>query len=68
MVQGIFDDLKPQTCDRWKYPDTGRWDPDRNIRKFVAAMSEWRRQGLLSFTINMQGGSPGLLEGATMAQ
>ena len=58
MVQGIFDDLNPQTRDRWKYPDTGKWDPDRNTREFIAAMPEWRRHGLLSFTINLQGGSP----------
>ncbi len=58
MVQGIFDDLNPQTRDRWKYPDTGKWDADRNTREFVAAMPEWRRHGLLSFTINLQGGSP----------
>src|SRR5688572_2996206 len=58
MVQGIFDDLNPQTRDRWKYPDTGKWDPDRNTREFIAAMPEWRRHGLLAFTLNLQGGSP----------
>ena len=34
------------------------WDPARNTREFVAAMPEWRRHGLLAFTINLQGGSP----------
>jgi hypothetical protein len=58
MVQGIFDDLNPQTVGRWAYPDTGRWDPDRNTREFVAAMPAWRSHGLLCFTINLQGGSP----------
>lgn len=58
MVQGIFDDLNPETRERWKYPDTGKWDPERNTREFVAAMPEWRKQGLLSFTICLQGGSP----------
>jgi hypothetical protein len=58
MVQGILDDLNPQTRDRWAYPDTGRWDPDRNTDEFVAAMPEWRRHGLLAFTLNLQGGSP----------
>jgi hypothetical protein len=29
MVQGIFDDLNPATRDMWVYPDTQRWDPDR---------------------------------------
>ena len=58
MVQGIFDDLNPETRGRWAYPDTGQWDPDRNTREFVAAMPEWRRHGLLAFTINFQGGNP----------
>ena len=58
MVQGIFDDQNPATAARWAYPDTGQWDPDRNTREFVAAMPEWRRSGLLAFTINLQGGSP----------
>lgn len=58
MVQGIFDDANPATRSRWRYPDTGKWDPERNTREFVAAMPEWRRHGLLSFTVNLQGGSP----------
>ena len=58
MVQGIFDDLSPVTRSMWAYPDTGAWDPERNTREFVAAMPEWRRHGLLAFTINLQGGSP----------
>ena len=58
MVQGIFDDANPATAGKWVYPDTGKWDPERNTREFLAAMPEWRRHGLLSFTINLQGGSP----------
>lgn len=58
MVQGIFDDRNPETLQRWTYPDTGKWDPDRNTREFIEAMPEWRRHGLLAFTINLQGGSP----------
>jgi hypothetical protein len=58
MIQGIFDDLNPQTRERWKYPDTGVWDPDRNTSEFIAAMPAWREKGLLNFTINLQGGSP----------
>lgn len=57
MVQGIFDDANEQTRAKWNYPD-GPWDPERNTREFIAAMPEWRRHGLLSFTINLQGGSP----------
>ena len=57
-VQGIFDDLNPDTRQRWAYPDTGTWDQDRNTRELVAALPEWRRHGVLAFTINLQGGSP----------
>ncbi|MBE0536917.1 MAG: hypothetical protein IH624_14730 [Phycisphaerae bacterium] len=58
MVQGIFDDLNPETVAKWAYPDTGKWDADRNTREFVAAMPEWRRHGLLCAVVNLQGGSP----------
>jgi hypothetical protein len=57
-VQAIFDDLNPATRSRWAYPDTGKWDPERNVREFIAALPEWRRHGLLAFTVNLQGGSP----------
>ena len=65
MVQGIFDDANPDTASRWAYPDTHKWDPDRNTNEFIAAMPEWRKRGLLAFTINLQGGSP---EGYSKAQ
>ena len=58
MVQGIFDDLNPETSPRWQYPDTNRWDAERNTREFIAAMPTWREHGLLSFTLNLQGGTP----------
>lgn len=58
LVQGIFDDLNPETETMWKYPNNQEWDPDRNTNEFVAAMPEWRNHGLLGFTINLQGGSP----------
>lgn len=58
MVQGIFDDENPATADQWKYADTGKWDADRNTNEFIAAMPEWKKHGLLAFTLNMQGGSP----------
>jgi hypothetical protein len=58
MVQGIFDDLNPETAGNWKYPDTKKWDPNRNTEEFIRNMEEWYSYGLLSFTINMQGGSP----------
>jgi hypothetical protein len=57
LVQGVFDDLNPETRDRWAYPD-GPWNPDRNTHEFIAAMPNWRAHGLLAFTVNLQGGSP----------
>lgn len=58
MVQGIFHDRNLETVQRWAYPDRKQWDPERNTREFLEAMPEWRRHGLLAFTINLQGGSP----------
>ncbi|HSH93967.1 MAG TPA: hypothetical protein VK968_07465 [Roseimicrobium sp.] len=58
MVQGIFDDANSETVCRWAYPDTKKWDPERNTRELLAAMPEWRDRGLLAFTLNLQGGSP----------
>ena len=58
MVQAIFDDLNPETAKRWAYADTGKWDAERNVREFIAAMPDWKRHGLLAVTVNFQGGSP----------
>ena len=58
MVQGIFNDMNPETIRNWVYPDTKRWDPDRNTNEFIENMKTWHDYGLLSFTINLQGGSP----------
>ena len=57
-VQAIFDDENPESVAQWRYPDTGQWDAERNTREFVAALPEWRRHGLLSFDICLQGGNP----------
>jgi hypothetical protein len=59
MDPGIFDDLNTATRSRWRYPDTRKWDPGRNTREFIEAMPEWRRHGLLSFTLSLQGSSLG---------
>ena len=58
MVQAIFDDLNPDTRQRWAYPDTGRWDPERNVQEFLAMLPVYRQYGLLAVTVNCQGGSP----------
>lgn len=65
MVQGVFDDLNPETAGKWVYQDSKKWDPDRNTDEFIRNMKKWRKYGLLSFTINMQGGSP---QGYSQAQ
>jgi hypothetical protein len=39
------------------YPD-GKWDPERNVNEFIAALPDWRRAGVLAFTVNLQGGGP----------
>jgi hypothetical protein len=58
MAQGIFSDSNPETIHHWRYPDTGVWDPERNTNEFVAAMPDWRRYGLLSFTVAVQAARP----------
>lgn len=58
MIQGLFDDENPETSTRWKYPDTGVWDAERNNREYITAMPVWREKELLNITINLQGGSP----------
>jgi hypothetical protein len=65
MVQATYDDLNPETRGRWAYPDTGEWDPERNLEEFLAMLPEYRRYGLLGITVNLQGGSP---EGYSKAQ
>jgi hypothetical protein len=58
MVQGIFDDANTETAGNWIYSDTKKWDAERNTTEFINNMGKWKSYGLLSFTINMQGGSP----------
>lgn len=58
MVQGIFDDLNPETVHQWTYTDTNKWDADRNVQEFIESMPTWLAHGVLAFTLNLQGGSP----------
>ena len=57
-VQAIFDDANPETRPNWAYPDTGVWDPRRNVDEFCAALPEWKVHGILGVTVNLQGGGP----------
>jgi hypothetical protein len=58
MVQAIFDDENPDTVYQWVYPDTKRWDPDRNVDEFLAAIPSYVAHGIRAVTINLQGGMP----------
>ncbi len=58
MVQATFDDCNPDTVARWAYPDTRKWDADRNTAEFIAMLPTLRKHGLLAVTLNLQGGSP----------
>ena len=58
MTNAVFDDENPVTRRLFAYPDTGRWDPDRNTDEFVAMLPVYRSHGLLAVTVNLQGGSP----------
>jgi hypothetical protein len=58
MANAIFDDENPSTVSMWKYPDTGRWDPERNLNEFVAALPAYAAKGLRAVSINLQGGNP----------
>jgi hypothetical protein len=58
VVQATFDDLNAETRGRWTYPDGTPYDAERNTDRFIAMLPAWRRAGLLSFTLNLQGGSP----------
>ena len=53
MVQGISDGFS-----KWPYPDTKKWDANRNVGEFVSNMENWKNNGLNGFTIGMQGGGP----------
>jgi hypothetical protein len=56
MIQAIFDDDNPETRKLWAYPDTGKWDPQRNTREFCAQLPTYRAHGLLGVTVGLQGG------------
>ncbi|MGH2356144.1 MAG: hypothetical protein ACRDJN_31435 [Chloroflexota bacterium] len=58
MVQARFDDENELTRPLWAYPDTGMWDPERNMSECIAAMPSWKEQGLAAITVNLQGGRP----------
>src|SRR5439155_18517064 len=58
MVNATFDDANPITVGKWAYPDTGKWDPQRNVNEFIAAIPSYKAQGLLAVSLSFQGGLP----------
>src|SRR3954471_10558960 len=58
LVQATFDDLNPATRHLWKYPHGKNCAAARTTDEFLAALPLYRKAGLISFTINFQGGSP----------
>ena len=54
-IQGIFDDrADPDRFSRFGYT----WDADENTDRLIAALPQWKRYGLLAFTVGLQGGMP----------
>ncbi|MDP7449096.1 MAG: hypothetical protein QF689_10960, partial [Candidatus Latescibacteria bacterium] len=54
-IQGIFDDR----ADPGRFSRFGvDWDAETNTDRLIAALPEWRRYGLLGFTVGLQGGMP----------
>lgn len=53
MIQGISDGFT-----MFPYPDTKKWDANRNVEEFIVSMEHWKKGGLNGFTIGLQGGGP----------
>ena len=67
MVQALFDDENPSTLGERKYPDSGTWDPERNVNEFIEALGSYRDYGLNAVTVGLQGGFPGYSGNLTTA-
>ena len=52
IIQATFDDLNTETRSRWSYPDTGEWDPERNVMEFMEALQSCNKHGFLAVTVN----------------
>ncbi len=60
LVNGIFEDLNPKTCPQG-------FDPEANTTRFIARLPDYVDQGVLAFTICLQGGLPGYEEALNSA-
>ena len=57
-VQATFEDENPETRSMWRYPDGTEYDPERQTNEFIAHLPEYKKYGVIGFTINFQGGVP----------
>lgn len=57
-VQATFNDENPPTRRMWRYPDGSEYDPERQTNEFIAHLPEYKKYGVIGFTINFQGGGP----------
>ncbi len=58
MVQATFEDTNPETVKNFNYPDGSPLDPNRQTNEFIAMLPEYRKYGVIAFTVNFQGGYP----------
>ena len=58
MINAIFNNSNTEYNYLFEYPDTGKWDPIRNVNEFIGNLSLYKSYGLLSFTVGLQGGNP----------
>lgn len=52
MVHATFEDRNPETRPK-------DFDPEKNVDAFIAKIPAYAAQGVLAFTLNLQGGDPG---------
>ncbi len=58
MARATFDDENAETAKLFVYPDGSPLDPDRQTNEFIAMLPEYRKYGVIAFTVNFQGGYP----------
>ena len=58
MINAIFDNNKTEYNYLFTYPDTGKWDPNRNTNEYVGNLTKYKDAGMLAFTVGLQGGNP----------
>eukprot|EP01084_Bolivina_argentea_P002109 3875_1 len=58
MINAIFDNSKQEYNYLFTYPDTKKWDPQRNTKEYVGNLTKYKNYGMLAFTVGLQGGNP----------